>query len=193
VTPEETRERLVHAAARVFAERGYEGTRVGDIAEAAGLSRGALYAHFPGKADLLAEAIRARGREELEGLLAGDGPASVADLLVALGSSLQHRSGQQGLLLVEAIVAARRDKAVARALSGDTTTNEGVVAELVRGAQASGALDPTVPPAVLARFCLMLALGSLLVRTLGLPATDDTDWTEFIRRLVDGFRTEVTV
>jgi hypothetical protein len=42
VTAAETRERLLRAAADVFAERGYDGTRVADIAAAAGVSNGAL-------------------------------------------------------------------------------------------------------------------------------------------------------
>ncbi|HET7014110.1 MAG TPA: TetR family transcriptional regulator, partial [Streptosporangiaceae bacterium] len=49
VSPAETRERLLAAAAEVFAERGYDGTRVADIAAAAGVSNGALYAHFGSK------------------------------------------------------------------------------------------------------------------------------------------------
>ena len=46
VTAAQTRERLLQAAADVFAERGYDGTRVADIAAAAGVSNGAMYAHF---------------------------------------------------------------------------------------------------------------------------------------------------
>jgi AcrR family transcriptional regulator len=44
VTAAETRERLLLAAADVFARRGYDGTRVADIAVAADVSSGALYA-----------------------------------------------------------------------------------------------------------------------------------------------------
>src|SRR5215469_17322934 len=54
-TAAETRKRLLAAAADVFAERGYDGTRVADIAAAAGVSNGALYAHFGSKAELLVE------------------------------------------------------------------------------------------------------------------------------------------
>ncbi len=56
--PCETRQRLLAAAAAVFAERGYDGTRVADIASAAGVSNGALYAHFGSKAELLVAALR---------------------------------------------------------------------------------------------------------------------------------------
>ena len=42
VTSAETRTRLLRAAADVFAARGYDGTRVADIAAAAGVSNSAL-------------------------------------------------------------------------------------------------------------------------------------------------------
>jgi hypothetical protein len=58
VTAAEVRERLLRAAADVFAQRGYDGTRVADIARAAGVSNAALYAHFDSKAGLLVEAVR---------------------------------------------------------------------------------------------------------------------------------------
>lgn len=54
-----TRERIVAAAQRLFAQQGYHGTTVGDIEAAAGLSprRGALYKHFPSKEDVLRAAV----------------------------------------------------------------------------------------------------------------------------------------
>ena len=53
----DTRDRLVQAAADVFREKGYTGTRVQEIARRAGFTSGALYAHFDSRAELLAEAI----------------------------------------------------------------------------------------------------------------------------------------
>ena len=57
-----TRERLIAAALDLFAERGYEGTSVGDIETAAGLvpRSGALYKHFPSKRALLGAALAER-------------------------------------------------------------------------------------------------------------------------------------
>ena len=44
-----TRDRLIASAAELFGERGYEGTSIGAVLEAAGVARGALYHHFPSK------------------------------------------------------------------------------------------------------------------------------------------------
>ena len=55
---EERREEMLSAAAREFAERGYEGASVNRIIEAAGISKGTLYYYFDDKEDLFATALR---------------------------------------------------------------------------------------------------------------------------------------
>src|ERR671930_47855 len=49
---EETRKELIASAVRVFAERGFHGASVEQIARAAGYSTGAVYWHFGGKDEL---------------------------------------------------------------------------------------------------------------------------------------------
>src|SRR3978361_67682 len=108
----EPRDRLLRAAADVFARRGYDGTRVADIAECSGLSNGAMYAYFGSKAELLVGALRAHGHRLLGDLLAADPSVSFADLLLTAGRSLRRRRDPDGYLVIEALVAARRDAAV---------------------------------------------------------------------------------
>lgn len=58
--PEETtRQKLLDAATEVFLEKGYEGTRVAEIARRAGLTTGAIYGNFDNKSDLLTAALAA--------------------------------------------------------------------------------------------------------------------------------------
>ncbi len=57
IAKQKTRERLLDAARRLFAERGYEAATVRDIAAAADLSTGAVFASFSDKADLFTEVI----------------------------------------------------------------------------------------------------------------------------------------
>src|SRR3712207_3582815 len=109
VTAAETRERLLSAAADVFAQRGYDGTRVADIAAAAGVSNGALYAHFGSKADLLVAALRRHGRRMLAELFAAEPDRPITELLLVIGRWLPRRRDARGSLIGEALVAARRD------------------------------------------------------------------------------------
>ena len=56
---ERTRQRLLAEAQRLFRERGYAATSLEQIAEAADVTKGAIYGHFASKEDLLLSAIEA--------------------------------------------------------------------------------------------------------------------------------------
>jgi TetR/AcrR family transcriptional regulator, cholesterol catabolism regulator len=56
------RAELTRQAARLFAERGYHGTSIGDLAKALGVQKGSLYAHIDSKQDLLYEAMQEGAR-----------------------------------------------------------------------------------------------------------------------------------
>ncbi len=51
------REKIVAAASRLFRERGFEAVTIADIMQAAGLTHGGFYGHFPSKAALMTEAL----------------------------------------------------------------------------------------------------------------------------------------
>jgi AcrR family transcriptional regulator len=186
VTAAETRERLLRAAADVFAERGYDGTRVADIAAAAGVSNGALYAHFPSKAELLVAALRTHGRRLLADLLAAGPDRSITELLLMIGRWLPRRRDARGYLIVEALVAARRDADVARPMRDYIAERADWLSELVRVAQADRELDPALSPNALAHFCLLLAMGSALVPP-DLHAVGEEEWAALLARVAAAF------
>jgi AcrR family transcriptional regulator len=190
VSPAETRERLLRAAAAAFQAQGYEGTRVADIASGAGVSNGALYSHFGSKTELLAEALRAHGSTELASLFLDDPDRSVIDLLVTVGRGLVERSPDHGALVVEARVAARRDGEVAEMMGGDLRRRDNWLAARVQDGQAEGAVDPALAPEVVSRYCLMLLLGSILLPAAGLPPVDGDDWAALIDRMGQALRPE---
>jgi len=53
MTPEERQVQIVEAAAKLFAEKGFDGTSIDDIAEACGVAAGLIYHYFDSKADIL--------------------------------------------------------------------------------------------------------------------------------------------
>lgn len=65
--PLSTKEKLLEQAIRLFAERGYAGVSLEDIAQAAGFTKGAVYSHFGSKEQTFLAALRAAA-EELAGL-----------------------------------------------------------------------------------------------------------------------------
>lgn len=52
---QQTRAKVLDAARRLFSEAGYEGATIRDIASAAGMSTGAVFANFTDKSDLFRE------------------------------------------------------------------------------------------------------------------------------------------
>jgi TetR/AcrR family transcriptional repressor of nem operon len=54
---EQTRQRLVAEAAKLFNQRGYEGSSMFDIMQATGLEKGGIYRHFASKEELAQEAF----------------------------------------------------------------------------------------------------------------------------------------
>ncbi|MEV5413795.1 helix-turn-helix domain-containing protein [Thermopolyspora sp. NPDC052614] len=182
VTAAETRKRLLRAAADVFAQRGYDGTRVADIAAAAGVSNGALYAHFGSKVELLVAALREHGRRKLEDLFHEDPTESVIKLLLTVGNRLPTGKDASGDLVVEALVAARRDEDVARPMRDYIGDRADWLCDLMRVGQDRDEIDPELSPKALAHLCLLLALGSTLI-TPDLHPVDKDEWAALLTRL----------
>lgn len=63
-----TRERLLEAAVELLEEGGYAAASVAAIAERGGVATGALYRHFPSKAELFVEVFRDTAEQELAAL-----------------------------------------------------------------------------------------------------------------------------
>jgi AcrR family transcriptional regulator len=83
--PEVRREKLLEAATEVFAERGYEGARVEQIADVAQVSPGLLYRHFEGKRELYEELLLLANRQLLEHLAQAAAPNLPTDQRVLRG------------------------------------------------------------------------------------------------------------
>ncbi|MGD2059942.1 MAG: TetR/AcrR family transcriptional regulator [Acidimicrobiia bacterium] len=85
VTTRNTREDVVRAAGRLFADRGYHGTSMRDLGKELGLLGSSLYSHVSSKQDLLVDVVE-EGAElfEASAQRALDTPGSAADRLDAL-------------------------------------------------------------------------------------------------------------
>jgi AcrR family transcriptional regulator len=181
------REKLIGAAAEVFAEKGYEGAGVAEIARRAGYTTGAIYGRFTGKAELLLAAIEAHSDNELDRLFNEHHfEGKVTDILTTVGSHLvTDELGPNSALLLEAFMAARRDPEMARRVRESLDLRGDKLAELVTEAQATGAIDPSLDKEAVVRFCHALGFGFLLFRAIELDLPDPEPWQQLISHLVD--------
>ncbi len=185
---DDTRARLVAAAAEVFSERGFDRAGVQEIARRAGLTTGAIYGRFSGKAELLKAAIESRTTDELDELFAQhrfDGQAT--DVLRTVGAHLVtpcEDDESEGALLLEAFVAARRDAQVRTLLLGLLEERASLLAELVTVAKEAGQMDESLDTESVVRFCHAVGLGFLLYDAINLPLPAPGPWEQLIHRLV---------
>jgi AcrR family transcriptional regulator len=127
-----SRAALVEAALEEFTTRGYEAATVAGIAERAGVTTGAVYAHFASKLDLLLASVDLTPVADIERLI-DSAPAATPSLLAR---GLASRPDPRRVLLLDVIVAARRDPAVASVLRGGL---EAYVRATARGTGADAA------------------------------------------------------
>ena len=186
-----TRDRLLTAAAEVFAEKGYDRAGVQEIARRAGFTTGAIYGRFRGKADLLLAAIAEQSHDELSDLFAeyrSKGLAGKAtDILATVGSHLVTEEFDNGqALLLEAFVAARREPELAEMLRQVINDEVQELTLLIDAAKRAGSLDPSLDSFSMVRFCHAVGLGFLLFGALGLERPEPKPWEELIGRLIEG-------
>lgn len=190
VTSDETRERLLTAAMKVISERGYDGTRVAEIAREAGVTTGAIYNHFDSKADLLTAAIGGHGPGAFTDLVETEPDLSVLEVFRRLGAQLPERSREISGALMEIIVATRRDEDVAKALTVSVSDSERQRRELIERGQGTGDVDASLDAAALSRFTTMVAFGSMVADALGLDPVDQQQWSVVIERMLAAVDTQ---
>ena len=163
-----SRSALLQAAVEVFTERGYEAATVADIAERAGVTTGALYSHFHGKLDLLLQSLGLRSIEGLaEGSLSGASWARHRGTTAIIAHQMAQPPAPETTLLLDVIVAARRDPKLAATLRRLLAVKlDEFVAATQRSIEA-GTISPELRTDELARFMTMVAFGNMVLAVMG--------------------------
>ena len=158
------RAEIVGHAARLFRLRGHAGTNIDDIMLAAGLTRGAFYAHFTSKDDLLAEIVR-MGHGLLPKLRAGP-PAAALDAYLA-----RDDLAANALACTLASLAGDIARAPLPARLAYANVLHGAIGELATARQRRG-LDPEATVAAI------LAVGAVILAR----ASGDTRLSDWLLR-----------
>ena len=190
VETERVADRLIDAAVGAFSDRGYAGASVHEIARRAGLSTGAIYSRFSGKAELLLAAIERSSGLGLDQLFADETYAGRSvDILSEAGQHLVDE-GDPALtgLLLEAFVAARHDEDLAELMRARLDERANIVRAVVQRAQVEGTVDPQLDADAVARFAHAIGLGFLIYRAIEADLPDAPPWETLIGRVVEGLR-----
>ncbi|HJM35558.1 MAG TPA: TetR/AcrR family transcriptional regulator [Acidimicrobiales bacterium] len=188
LTNSELSDRLLEAAADLFAEKGYEQAGVAEIARRAGVTTGAIYSRYTGKADLLQDAVKNHAPTEITRLLrAEDNDQSPKDILADIGEHLLDDLHESTGIFIEALVAARRDPDLAIVLHQLATQEDGEVAKILEAGQASGIIDQDLDNLALVRLAHAIGYGMNVTRLLGLELPTKDSWTEVINRVINSF------
>ncbi len=191
---DETRARILAAAAECFTRAGYDATGVTEICEHAGVSKGAFYHHFPSK--------QAAFMVLLENWLSGvevplravrgvseSVPARLLDLAGMVQRVFESASGQLPMFL-EFWRQAAKEPEVWQATIEPYRRYREAFAGLIGQGIAEGSLRP-VDPDVAARVIVSLGVGLLLQ---GILDPDGADWgrtaEDAVRMLLEGVKRE---
>ncbi len=174
----ETRARLLVAAADLFAEHGVDAVSVDAVAEAAGRTSGAVYAHFGSKQGLLLALLESWKDSLLTVLLAevaiSDSPAGeLAAVWETLAGGADGATGRWSLLEHELWLRAARDDEVAGVLrSRDAEARRYSARELAGWTTRVGA-RPAFEPEELAVLVKALVTGLAMQRRLDPSSVPD--------------------
>src|SRR5436305_11816385 len=187
------RTRIMDAAIKVFAERGFHSATVAEIARAAGVADGTIYLYFKSKDDLLLRLFDEKMTELLAEARTGlaeekTAPARLARFIQLHLALVERNPGLASVLIVELRQSAQFLKAADRA---KLAAYVDLIAEVVRDGQERGELSNGISPSTVKRAIFgaldELALGWLLSGRKGSlslkkTASEVSEW--FVRGLL---------
>ncbi len=194
-----TRAELIATATSVFAERGYEGASVEEIAERAGYSHGAVYSNFDGKSDLFLavfEEYMANRAGELAATQEGiDVDAPLETRARALADQWMERFAKDResfLLHLEFLAASRREPELAERFgTRSASLREAIAAFIAHYQEEEGAAAP-LPPADLALVLRALGIGLAIEALVSPDAVRDDLYGDFVELLVTMLREQAS-
>jgi AcrR family transcriptional regulator len=167
---------ILDAAIEILSEIGYEAMSIEAVAHRAKSSKATIYRRWPGKAELVADAMRRRSEPMLEDV--PDTGTLRGDLMAMVGRMIESMNGVDGGLMCGIAVAVRNDAEFGRLMASHMHDQKlQNVSLLISRAQDRGELAPTADPGAL----LKVAPGVALLQQINGEPLDD----KFAEYLVD--------
>ena len=147
------RELILRAAVRTFADRGFFGAQVADVARAAGVAAGTVYLYFRGKDDLLVSIFERTMREAItEGKAALAGAPSPLERLRRIAHLHLERLGRDRATAVVFQVELRQSTKFMEQFSSSLLRDYlGIIRDVIAEGQAAGVFRRTLNPTLAAK------------------------------------------
>jgi TetR/AcrR family fatty acid metabolism transcriptional regulator len=149
----EKRRAILHAAVGVFAEKGYHGCRVADVARGAGVAYGLVYHYFRNKDELLESVFAEQWAILLAALKAiQEGPGASSEKIAGVLAFVLDVYKTAPTAVRVLILEVARTPRVLRSGSTPETffSSIGIIADVVRAGQQAGELRDDIEPVVAA-------------------------------------------
>ena len=185
--PRTTRELLVELAAEVFATEGYASASVRDLGRRLGVTSGALYGNFRGKADLLAEAVDARLTTDMWTLPDDVAAQSLVDVVAYQFAHYESREQLMSLVL-EGALAARADPEVRQRLHETIGERLSASSRAFESRREAEGFDPAVDLDAAVKMIWGMEIGLRVLSTLGFETPAQEDCAEVARHFVQGLQ-----
>jgi TetR/AcrR family transcriptional repressor of nem operon len=192
---EETRRRILEAAARAYREEGVAGVGIGELMQSIGLTHGGFYAHFDSKDALVAEACESVRSTLAQSYFAWAEEAGGAEGLrrVIRGyTSRQHRD-EPGLGCLMPALAADASRAAPEVRASFTRSLRGLVAgvaRLLRGARGGSAAAPAAASGEAVPDEALVLVSGMVGAVLLARAADDPELSDRILLAARRFYTD---
>ncbi len=183
LTPErrrqQTRDHLLAAAAQVFADRGFHGATLDEVAAVAGFTKGAVYSNFKNKEGLFLALFKANYDREMDALRATLEASEVppesrlSDFVDLIREQTRQAGGNFGLLYQEFWLYAARNPAAREQLTRIEDENVRAVAEILEAEWKRYGLEPVEPAERVARIIAVLFHGIWRLGVLQPEVADD--------------------
>jgi AcrR family transcriptional regulator len=179
-----TRERILGAAERLFAERGFSGVSMPAVAQAAGITAGAIYKHFESKEQLFFMIVR-RAVQAAPATTAAAGRSGAAAIGAVVAAYATRRLKRVRQLAVETHHAAAQNVKVRRILRASVDREISEMTEAIAAGQRAGAFDAALDPGLTACMIMTLIMGLMHTETLTPQMVGDGAWRTFIEVAVE--------
>ncbi|MGA2521329.1 MAG: TetR/AcrR family transcriptional regulator [Acidimicrobiales bacterium] len=201
LTPErrrqQTREHLLAAAAQVFAEHGFHGASLDEVAAVAGFSKGAVYSNFKNKEDLFLAMFKANVDREMDALRStlerSEIPpeARLSDFVSLIREEVRSTPGDPAVLYQEFLLYSLRNPAAREQLVRLEDESVRGIAEIIESERVRQGLEPLASAERVARIVTALFRGIGQLRALQPEAADDALVEDAIALITRGLGVDI--